>query len=82
MGIQSKVRKNLVQYILMIAITRKASAVHESPYVPKLEIGPYHPWPWEGTVPTQKFRTPGRHAAHHPGYQTNIIIDPSGKVRR
>ena len=78
----STVKQSTVQYFLVLILTRKVSVaqVHESPYAPRLEIGPYHPWPWEGRIPTEKYQMQGRHPAQHPGYQTNIVIDPSGKV--
>ena len=78
-----KQKSILSLYFLVVIFSFKVSDVHlhVSPYTPSLSIGPYHPWPWEGTIPTQQHQMQSRLPAHHPGYQTNIVIDPSGKVR-
>ena len=80
----SKMKQNCVQssYFLVLMFSFKVSPakLHVSPYTPRLSIGPYHPWPWEGTNPTQQYRMQSRLPLHHQGYQTNIIINPSSKV--
>ena len=84
MRLQPILKQKLFDYLLVLTLCRKVCVAqfNESPYVPRLEIGPYHPWPWEGTIPAQKYRIPGKHPPQHPGYQTNIVIDPSGKVNK
>lgn len=51
------------------------------PSAPRVAIGPYRPW--EGRFPPPLHSVPhaiqGRLPANHPGYQTNIVIDQTGK---
>jgi len=53
------------------------------PSAPRVAIGPYRPW--EGRFPPPLPSVPhaikGRLPANHPGYQTNIVIDQTGKSK-
>ena len=52
---------------------------------PQISVGPYKPWsfsqhkPW-GSHPHHQKLYPKRQETSHPGYETNIIIDPYAKV--
>ena len=52
---------------------------------PHISVGPHRPWsssqhkPW-GSHPHHREFHPVQHKASHPGYQTNIVIDPYAKV--
>ena len=51
---------------------------------PHISVGSHRPWgshhkPWGSHPHHQKFH-PIQHEASHPGYQTNIVIDPYAKV--
>ena len=52
---------------------------------PQISAGPHRPWsssqrkPW-GSHPHHREFHPVQHKASHPGYQTNIVIDPYAKV--
>jgi len=53
------------------------------PSAPRVAIGPYRPW--EGRFPPPPHAVPhaikGRLPPNHPGYQTNIVIDQTGKAK-
>ena len=51
---------------------------------PQISVGSHRPWgshhkPWGSHPHHQKFH-PIQHEPSHPGYQTNIVIDPYAKV--
>ena len=57
-----------------------------SSHLPHISVGPYRPWtsshqhkPW-GSHPQHQELHPIQQETNHPGYQTNIVIDPYAKV--
>jgi len=71
----------LLHTFLVVVVHRKVvvGQYHGTyhPSAPRVAIGPYRPW--EGRFPPP-LHLPGRLPASHPGYQTNIVIDQTGKA--
>ena len=71
--------------IVMGAVVMAAQDTHYPPGAPRITVGPYQPWGSPGSP------YPGPHTvphgiskplpSSHPGYQTDIVIDPYAQVR-
>ncbi|XP_023347989.1 uncharacterized protein LOC111716745 isoform X2 [Eurytemora carolleeae] len=54
-------------------------AHHGKPVFTAIDVGPFKPWSFPPKYQTDPLNHPVHNPSKHPGYQTNIIIDPYAK---
>ena len=71
--------------MLLLVLACLHQPAGSSHLLPHISVGPYRPWissqhkPW-GSHPQHQELHPIQQETNHPGYQTNIVIDPYAKV--